>query len=111
MPARPSARDRSRTDPWGLGQQRACDGWECDMQLIIPDEILSQAGVTERQMAVEIACRLFDVGFLDLWPAAQVARLSRGEMEEELAKRQIPIYRYTETEYQKDREALKKLWG
>ncbi len=65
------------------------------MVLNLRDDILKQAGLTEREAVIEFACRLFDAGKLDLWPAAQLAGLTRVEMEEELFARKIPIYRPT----------------
>ena len=47
------------------------------MPVVIPDETLQQAGLTEREALVEIACRLFDAGKLPLWPAAKLAGMSR----------------------------------
>ncbi|MEW6741691.1 MAG: UPF0175 family protein [Planctomycetota bacterium] len=54
------------------------------MPLIIPDEILQAAGLSENDALIEIACRLFDAGRLTLWDAARLARLSRVEIEGEL---------------------------
>ncbi len=79
------------------------------MPLTIPDDVLEQAGLTEREAAIEIACRLFDAGLLHLWPAAQLASLSRVEFEEECHKRGVPVYRYTEAEYERDLETIGKL--
>lgn len=64
------------------------------MALTISDEELQKLGMTEKELRIEIACRLFDIGKLHLWPAAQFAGLSRTEMEGELMERKIPIYRY-----------------
>jgi predicted HTH domain antitoxin len=66
------------------------------MPLIIPDETLKQAGLTETEMKIEIACRLFDAGKLDLWPAAQLAGMSRAEFEGALVSRGIAPYRMDE---------------
>ena len=63
------------------------------MPLTIPDELLHEAGLSEREALVEFACRLFDTGKLTLWSAARWANLSRTDFEEELRRRQIPIYR------------------
>ena len=49
------------------------------MPVVISDETLRQAGLTEREAVVEIACRLFDAGKLALWPAAKLAGMSRVE--------------------------------
>jgi predicted HTH domain antitoxin len=56
---------------------------------------MQQAGLTEREALVEFACRLFDAGRLPLAPAARLAALSRAEMEDELGRRGIAIYRVT----------------
>jgi predicted HTH domain antitoxin len=63
------------------------------MTLTIPDDILQQAGLTEHEALVEFACRLFDAGRLPLAAAARLAALSRAEMEDELGRRGIAIYR------------------
>jgi predicted HTH domain antitoxin len=63
------------------------------MPLTIPDDLLREAGLSEREALVEFACRLFDVGKLPLWSAAKWAGLTRTEFEEELRRRNIPIYR------------------
>ena len=49
------------------------------MPLTLSDELLKQAGMTADEARVEIACRLFDAGKLALWPAAQLAGMSRVE--------------------------------
>lgn len=81
------------------------------MPLTIPDEVLAQAGLTERDACIEFACRLFDAGKLPLWPAARLAGLSRAEFEAELRTRGLPVYRITEAHYRQDLEALRKLGG
>jgi predicted HTH domain antitoxin len=57
------------------------------MPLTISDEQLKAMGLDEREARVEFACRLFEAGKLDLWPAAQLAGLTRAEMEGELRAR------------------------
>jgi predicted HTH domain antitoxin len=66
------------------------------MPVIISDETLQKAGLTEREALIEIACHLFDKGKLYLWPAAQLAGMSRGDFEEELMSRGIAPYRLDE---------------
>jgi predicted HTH domain antitoxin len=66
---------------------------EIIMPLVISDEALHEAGLSERTALVEFACRLFDAGMLTLWSAAKAAGLSRGEFEHELFRRKIPVYR------------------
>ncbi len=79
------------------------------MTVTIPDEILGQAGLTERNALIEFACHLFDAGKLSLWPAAKLASLSRGEMEDELSKRDIPVYRVTPEYWAQEVESLERL--
>lgn len=79
------------------------------MAVVIPDRTLKAAGLSEREMEIEIACRLFDAGTLALWPAAQLAGLSRGEFEEELALRKIPVYRPTLEDWEVDKQTIAEL--
>jgi len=79
------------------------------MPLTISDQTLQQLGLNPRDALVEFACRLFDAGRLDLWPAAQLAGLSRVEFENELRSRDIAIYRPNSRELEREVEAMKKL--
>lgn len=65
------------------------------MSVVIADRFLEQAGLSEQEALVEFACHLFDTGKLALWPAAQLAGLTRVQMESELRARGTPIYRPT----------------
>jgi predicted HTH domain antitoxin len=78
------------------------------MPVVIPDETLAAAGLTESEAAVEIACWLLDSGKLALWPAAKLDRLSRVEFEGELARRNIAIYRPTPEDFADDLAALER---
>jgi predicted HTH domain antitoxin len=71
--------------------------------------VLIEAGVAEREARIELACRLFDVGKLDLWPAAKLAGLGRAEFEGELRERNIPAYRPTLDELSRDVATLDHL--
>lgn len=81
------------------------------MELTIPDEILRQTKLTEREMKIEIACRLFDAEKITLPQAGKLAGLQRIDMEEELFKRKIPIYRPTVEDLHADLRALEKWRG
>ena len=81
------------------------------MPVVIPDETLQQAGLTEREALVEIACRLFDAGKLALWPAAKLAGLSRVEFEQALIDRKIPVYRPSLQDLADDVATLERLRG
>lgn len=79
------------------------------MTLTIPDDILKKIGINEMVLRVEVACSLFDRGVLALWPAAQLAEMSRVEFEGELSKRRIPIYRPTVEDVRMEVKALEEL--
>jgi len=76
------------------------------MPVTIPDDVLRQAGLTERDALIEIACRLFDAGKLSLPAAAKLAGLSRADLEIELSQRSIPAYRPTVQDFLDDLAAL-----
>jgi predicted HTH domain antitoxin len=78
------------------------------MPLMISNEELQKLGMTEKELRIELACRLFDIGKLHLWPAAQFAGLNRVEMEGELLQRKIPIYRPTVEDLEQDLAAIKR---
>ncbi len=79
------------------------------MPLTISDEMLREAGLTEREALVEFSCRMFDAGKLPLWPAARLASLTRAEFQTELRQRGIPIYRPTIADLKDDLAALRCL--
>lgn len=79
------------------------------MPVVIPDEVLQETGMTERELRIELACRLFDIEKLHLWPAAKLAGLTRVEMEGELMKRNIPIYRIDEEYWAQELAGLEHL--
>ena len=79
------------------------------MALVITDEELSEAGLTDQEARLELACRLFDVGKLALWPAAKFAGMRRIEFEEELGRRKISVYRPTSEDLDREIEALERL--
>jgi predicted HTH domain antitoxin len=79
------------------------------MPLTISDEVLKQAGLTEREALIEFACRLFDAGKLTLPGAGRLAGLDRPEFETELFRRNIPAYRLTLEDLEKDLAALERL--
>jgi predicted HTH domain antitoxin len=79
------------------------------MPLLIPDETLREAGLSEHEALVEIACSLFDSDKLTLWSAARLAKLSRVEFEGELMARRIAVYRPTVSDLKADLKALEQL--
>jgi predicted HTH domain antitoxin len=81
------------------------------MSITISDELLKEAGMSDREALVEIACRLFEAGKLTLPLAARLAGVDRGEMEDQLLDRKIPLYRPSLDDYHQDVAALRKLRG
>jgi predicted HTH domain antitoxin len=77
------------------------------MNLTIPDDILSKAGMTERDVRIEVACRLFDARKLGKSAASRLAGLSRIDFEEELIKRNLPILHLDEEYWRQEMESLK----
>lgn len=63
------------------------------MTLDIPDEILRAVRLSEGEMAIEIAARLFQAGTLTLPQATKLAGLPRLAFESELHARGIAAYR------------------
>jgi predicted HTH domain antitoxin len=74
--------------------------------LNVPDGFLDESGLDEKKLKAELACTLFAQRKIDLWPAAQLAGLTRVEMENELADRNIPIYYVDETYWADEKAAL-----
>ncbi len=79
------------------------------MPVLIPDEVLHAAHLTEQEAKIEIACRLFDIGRLSLTKASRFAGVSRVEFEDALHQRKIPAYRYTEEMLDQDLQTLEWL--
>ncbi len=82
---------------------------ESHMGLSVPEDILKEAGVTERDALVELACRWFEAGRLSLPAATKFACIGRAEFENELALRGIAAYRPTVADLDEDLRTLKHL--
>ena len=79
------------------------------MSLVISDESLREAGLSEGEALIEFACHLFEAGRLGLWGAARLARLSRSDFESELRTRRIAWIRPDERDLADDLAALDRL--
>jgi predicted HTH domain antitoxin len=79
------------------------------MPLVIPDDALREAGLSENDALIEFACRLFEAGKLSLWGAARLAGTSRVAFEGELLVRRIPWLRPDGTDLADDLAALDRL--
>lgn len=78
------------------------------MTIEIDDELLRRMGVTEQDVRIELFARLFDQGKLSFGRAAELAGMTQELMEQELTQRGIPRYRYTEEQFERDKETLMK---
>jgi len=79
------------------------------MPLTITDEQLRSLSMGEHEARIEIACRLFDAGKMSFGHASKLAGVSEDQMYDEIAKRGIPRYRYTEEHLEQDLRAIEKL--
>ncbi len=79
------------------------------MPLTIPDELLRDAGLSEAEARLEIACRLYDAGMLTMPQATTWAAVSRVEFEEGLLSRHLPLVRLGERYWTQETESLKSL--
>ncbi len=66
------------------------------MTIEIPDEIALPNGLTEREVLIEVACRLYAAQKLTRPTARRLTNLSHGEFENELIKRDIPVFQITD---------------
>lgn len=78
------------------------------MTFHIPDDILEQSGLNGRQMLLELACHLFDIGKVDLTSAARLAALDRVDFEIALRDRKIAIHRPTLADMEDEAKSLAK---
>jgi predicted HTH domain antitoxin len=76
------------------------------MTISIPDDILREAGLSESDALVELACRLFDAGRLAKESAARLCGLDRVAFERELHRRNLAVYRTTLEDYEQDRQSF-----
>lgn len=62
------------------------------MALVITDEQIKASGLTEQQLRLEIAVRLFELNVFTLGKAAEFAGLHKVQMQQHLAERKIPMH-------------------
>jgi predicted HTH domain antitoxin len=78
------------------------------MSVVIPDEILHAARMTEEEFKQEIALFLFEKNKLTLAQASRLAGVSRLQFQHLLASRQIPVH-YDVAEFEEDLRTLQEL--
>ena len=72
------------------------------MTLHVPEDILAAHNLSEREFAVEVACRLFDAGVLTFHEARRLAVLDRPALEAALLARRLTLHRPTADEFNQD---------
>jgi len=74
----------------------------------VPEGLRVPPGELEERLRVELALRLYEKGIASLGQARRIARLSKWDFLELLAKEGIPI-RYGEEELKEDLEVAKRI--
>jgi predicted HTH domain antitoxin len=78
------------------------------MGVVIPDEVLEAARMTEAELKQEVAVMLFERGKLSLGRASRLAGMGRIEFQRLLASRDIPM-QYDVADLEADIETLRSL--
>lgn len=78
------------------------------MGVLIPDEVLEAAGMTEAELQQELAVMLYERGKLSLGRASRLAGMGRIEFQQLLSGRQIPM-QYDVADLEADMETLRSL--
>jgi len=79
------------------------------MPVTIPDQILAEAGLSEQEAKLEIACRFYDAGKLTMPQATRLAEISRVEFETALLQRGLPLLRLDERFWEEEVRSLERL--
>jgi predicted HTH domain antitoxin len=79
------------------------------MPLTIPDELLSDAGITPDDARLEFACGLYDGGRLSFGQAMRWSGLTRTDFEAAMLARGLPLYRPTVEDLERDLDTLARL--
>ncbi|GBC95185.1 hypothetical protein HRbin16_00972 [bacterium HR16] len=80
------------------------------MSLIIPDEVLQAARMTEDEVKQELAILLFQREKITLGQAADLAGMSLLQFQMLLASRRIPLH-YDVADFEQDLKTLRELNG
>ena len=78
------------------------------MTLVIPDEVIQAARMTEQEMAQALAVALFEKEKLTLGQAARLAGLTQTAFQHLLASQGIPVH-YGTAEFEQDLATLREL--
>lgn len=78
------------------------------MSVVITDELLKNARISEQEFRLELAIFLFEKEIFTLGKASKFAGIHRIKLQKELAKRKIPVH-YDYQEYLKDKETVEQM--
>jgi len=78
------------------------------MSLLIPDEVLQAARMTEGEMRQELAVLLFQREKLTLGQAADLAQMNILQFQQLLAARQVPLHDDI-TDFEQDLQTLREM--
>ena len=78
------------------------------MGLLITDDILNQANLSEEQFKLELAVFLFQREVFTLGKASDFAGIHSFQLQKILSDRKVPIH-YSEEDLEKDLQTIKKL--
>jgi len=76
------------------------------MSVVVPDDVLRSARMTEGELRQEIAVLLFQKEKLTLAQASRLARMTRLQFQHLLASREIPVH-YDVADLEKDVQTLR----
>ena len=79
------------------------------MSIIISDEIVEAAQLTQAEFLQEVAVHLFESGRLTVGYAAQMAQMERAAFIALLKQRKIPLYDYDVEDFEVDLKGLREL--
>lgn len=76
------------------------------MGLMINEEVLSSANMSAKELLIEIAVHLYDIGKLSLGQARHMAELDQISFQQEMSKRNVLI-KYFHEDFMDDLESIK----
>lgn len=79
------------------------------MPVTLPDQLLAEAGLSEGEAKLEIACRLYDAGKLTMPQATRWTGTTRVEFETALLERRLPLVRVDERYWEQEVQGLERL--
>lgn len=79
------------------------------MPVTISDQLLAEAGLSEKDAKLEIACRLYDAGKLTMPQATRLAEIDRTGFETAMLARGLPLLRLDERYGAEEVRSLERL--